>query len=590
MTRRSCTRPEDLSDVKRRFSWPFKFGEGIRSALCLVGNKQRLSLLWLIAQRVAVGFCDLALAGAMYLLFLLLQGASPAHHRWWTPKTTLWAALVTAALVILRALMDLSSTRSVVGHIQDLYTEILLRLTHGYNEMQWIRVAQRNRSELLNHAMYTAREAANFYHLGVEIIAAAAVVMAMTVALIYRSPAAACGLGIAVIVFYGVHRFLIRKKLQQSASEREQSLRILQRSLADMFSSGKEIRSYGIGAFFRDRISSQARAVAASHQRVALLPQIARILADQGVVLLFLCIVIAVQLRHGDTRQLLSLLVFYFVLSRRLLPLISQISLMAGQMESSYKNVQIVGDELNQCSLYRATASEMQMTDETSVVELDQVSFSFLEGPLILRDITFCLRRGETVVLHGVSGSGKSSLLNVIAGVLQPVSGVLRVDRASVAYVPQDAALLDDSIRNNLLFGLATKSDADLIGALAVANLEEFVAAQPLGLDTGVGDNGVLFSGGQRQRLGLARAILRGASLLLLDEATSALDQENESQVLENLKASGIAVLLVTHRVQRQAFAQRVFRIEQGRLIEESIQELLLVDEDEQAEATTLAS
>jgi ABC-type multidrug transport system fused ATPase/permease subunit len=166
----------------------------------------------------------------------------------------------------------------------------------------------------------------------------------------------------------------------------------------------------------------------------------------------------------------------------------------------------------------------------------------------------------------------------------------LRVDRASVAYVPQDAALLDDSIRNNLLFGLATKSDADLIGALAVANLEEFVAAQPLGLDTGVGDNGVLFSGGQRQRLGLARAILRGASLLLLDEATSALDQENESQVLENLKASGIAVLLVTHRVQRQAFAQRVFRIEQGRLIEESIQELLLVDEDEQAEATTLAS
>jgi ABC-type bacteriocin/lantibiotic exporter with double-glycine peptidase domain len=105
--------------------------------------------------------------------------------------------------------------------------------------------------------------------------------------------------------------------------------------------------------------------------------------------------------------------------------------------------------------------------------------------------------------------------------------------------------------------------------ALDVANLRELVTAQPLGLDAGVGDNGVLFSGGQRQRLGLARAILRGANVLLLDEATSALDEENESQVLANLSASGAAVLLVTHRPPRPDFAQRVFRLEHGCLKEE---------------------
>jgi ABC-type multidrug transport system fused ATPase/permease subunit len=521
---------------------------------------------------VAVGLCDLSLAGGMYLLFLLLQGALPAHHRWWTPRTTLSAALTTAALVVLRALIDLSSTRSVVRHIQILYTEILLKLTHGYNEMQWIRFTQRNRSELLNHAMYTAREAANFYHFGVEITASAAVVTAMTVALIYRSPPAACGLGMAVIVFYGVHRFLIRNKLRRSASDREQSLRILQRSLADMFSSCKEIRSYGIEAFFHDRISGQARSAAVSHQRVALFPQIARILADQGVVLLFLCVVIAVQLRHGDVRQLLSLLVFYFVLSRRLLPLVSQISFMAGQMEASYKNVQIVADELDDCFLHRSAAPAVQEADGESVLEVDEVSFSYPDSPPILRNVTLCLRRGEIVILHGVSGSGKSSLVNIIAGVLQPATGVVRVDRASVAYVPQDVALLDDSIRNNLLFGLHAKSDAQLMNALAAANLGGFIAAQPQGLDTCAGDNGVMLSGGQRQRLGLARAILRGASLLLLDEATSALDQESELRVLENLSASGTAVLLVTHRVLKRGFAQRVFRLQEGHLIEEAIE------------------
>jgi len=182
------------------------------------------------------------------------------------------------------------------------------------------------------------------------------------------------------------------------------------------------------------------------------------------------------------------------------------------------------------------------------------------------------MRRGEVVVLHGDSGSGKSSLMNLIAGVLQPASGVVRVDRASVAYVPQDVALLDDSIRNNLLFGLSARNDAELMNALAVANLAEFVAAQPQGLDTGVGDNGILFSGGQRQRLGLARAILRGASLLLLDESTSALDEDNESQVLDNLSASGVAVLLATHRALKQGFAQRVFRLHKGHLIEGAIE------------------
>jgi ABC-type bacteriocin/lantibiotic exporter with double-glycine peptidase domain len=96
------------------------------------------------------------------------------------------------------------------------------------------------------------------------------------------------------------------------------------------------------------------------------------------------------------------------------------------------------------------------------------------------------------------------------------------------------------------------------------------VSAQPLGLETGVGDNGALFSGGERQRLGLTRAILRGARLLLLDEATSALDEDNQRQVLENLSASGNAILLVTHRIHAHLFGHRLFRLEEGTLIEET--------------------
>ena len=236
----------------------------------------------------------------------------------------------------------------------------------------------------------------------------------------------------------------------------------------------------------------------------------------------------------------------------------------------------MIAGELNECSIHRTPRPDTQRISGDLLVELQHVSFAFHEGVPLLRSVNLYLRRGEMVRLRGRSGCGKSSLLGIIAGILQPASGTIHIDRTKVAYVPQDVILLDDSIRNNLLFGRHVASDAELMHALATANLEDLIAAQPLGLDTQVGDNGVRFSGGQRQRLGLARAIAGGATLLLLDEATSALDEETESKVLANLRASGIAILLVTHHSPRREFAQRVFRLEHGCLIEESIQELSL--------------
>jgi ABC-type multidrug transport system fused ATPase/permease subunit len=562
--------PRHATDgVKRDNRAPLRGKLG--AALGLLQVRQRIALACLTVARVAVGLCDLAVAASMYLLFLLLQGRLPAHDFGLLPRTTLSLAVLTSALVVLRALTDLYSARAVFRMIQNLHKDLLLRLMDGYSRMEWLRFVSRNRSELSGHALHTAREAADFYHRCVEITADAVIVAIMAAALVYQSPAAACAFGCALAAFYGVHRWLIRRKLWDAARSREQSLRMLQRNLADTLSSGKEIRSYGNYAFFHERIKIQAVRVAASHLRAVFLPQISRIAADQGAVLLFLGVIVAVQLRQGDARQLLSLLAFYFVLSRRLLPLVSQIACIAGQMASSYENVKIVVSELDECCAYRAASLPARLPVAGVVLELAHLSFSYDRSAPILRNVNLRLRKGETAVLYGASGAGKSSLLNVIAGIVRPETGVVRVDGTKVAYVPQEIQLLDDSIRANLLFGCIDKSEDQLMIALALAKLDVFVAAQPRGLETSVGDNGVLFSGGQRQRLGLARAILRGGELLLLDEATSALDAETEEQILQDLSASGRTVLLVTHRLQARWFAHRVFRLEEGCLFEESV-------------------
>lgn len=548
---------------------PYSRG-GFRVVNGLLENRQRIAFLLSILGRFGVGFCDLLIAATMYQLFLLLQGQPLAHHRWWTPSTGLSAAMLATVFVVLRSLMDLFSSRLVFRLTQNLQTGFILRLTEGYSLLQWGRFVASNRSELSGHVLYSTREAADFYHRSVEITASVAIVIIMIAALIYQSPLAAGILCLALGVFYGGHRFLIRKKLQEAASKRETSLRALQRNLADALSSGKEIRTYGNHNFFQDRIRRQAQNVATCTLRVWFLPQFARIVADQGAVLVFLSLIVAVQFREGDVHQLLALLVFCFVLSRRMLPLISQIAVVAAEMESSYESIKVVDSELDKSIRYRHAPSPVQMPDEGMVMEMRGVSFSFAGNRPILRDVDLSIREGETIVIRGASGIGKSSLLDLIAGIAQPAAGDVRIDRKKIAYVPQEIPLLDDSIRNNLLFGLPGRSDEEMMRALRTAMLDSFVAEQRLGLETRVGDNGALFSGGQRQRLGLARAVLRGSRLLLLDEATSALDEENERQVLANLTASGKALLIVTHRAHAQTFADRVFRLEGCTLVQEA--------------------
>lgn len=542
----------------------------------LLGVRQRALFALLTGARIAVGFFDLALAAAMYLLFLLLEGRAPTHNFWWTPKTALEAALLAASLVAIRALADIYSSRAVLRQIQCLYKDFLLRLTRGYGGMQWRQFVKLNRSELSNHTIHTAREAADFYHRCIEMMAGLVTIAVMTAAFIYENPIAAGVFAGAVATFYCGHKLFIRARVRRAASNREISMSKLQRKLADMFLSGKEIRAYGNQAFFHDRVDREAERFAVANRQALLLPHVGRIIGDQGTVLLFLGLIIVVQLRQGDAQNLLALLAFYFVLSRRMLPLVSQMSLIAGQMDSSYENVKIVDSALEECRRYRAMPLPVELPAPGLVLELQQVSFSFGEGinnraaAPILRNINLGLHLGEIVVLHGASGIGKSSLLNLIAGVSQPVSGVVRADRNSIAYVPQEIALLDESIRNNLLFGLPKKSDKELLSALTVACLDDFVAAQPLGLETSAGDNGVLISGGERQRLGLARAILRCSRLLLLDEATSALDEETERRVLENLRRAGTAVFLATHRLLAHRFADRVYELQDGCVIDVS--------------------
>jgi len=216
-------------------------------------------------------------------------------------------------------------------------------------------------------------------------------------------------------------------------------------------------------------------------------------------------------------------------------------------------------------------------------ISLRQVSFAYYPGALpALRDLTMAIPARRITAIVGPSGAGKSTITDIVMGLLLPdagnitldgvalIPGVARSWRRQIGYVAQETSLFHLSIRDNLLWARPGASEAELYDTLRLAAAEDFVRALPHGLDTVIGDRGVMLSQGERQRIALARALLRRPTLLILDEATNSMDYENEARVLGAIEAlrGDLTILLVAHRLSAIRWADLIYVIEGGRVAE----------------------
>jgi subfamily B ATP-binding cassette protein MsbA len=222
-------------------------------------------------------------------------------------------------------------------------------------------------------------------------------------------------------------------------------------------------------------------------------------------------------------------------------------------------------------------------------IEINNVTFRYEDTP-VLKNINLSIKAGEIIAFAGMSGGGKTTLVNLIPRFYDVTEGQILIDgydvrdvtieslRGQIAIVTQQTILFNDSVRNNIAYGDLEKSEEDIIRAAKAANAHTFIMELPLGYDTVIGEQGTKLSGGEKQRISIARALLKNAPILILDEATSSLDTESEIEVqeaLENLM-KGRTTLVIAHRLSTIRNADRIVVIVSGVIVEEGAHEELL--------------
>ncbi len=280
----------------------------------------------------------------------------------------------------------------------------------------------------------------------------------------------------------------------------------------------------------------------------------------------------------------------------RILPSISKVSsrintiiFFKKTLLNTYDNLKAVEQYERETAQYAAGAPADDNLRFAEELRIKSISWKYQNTDHnILEHASLTIRRGESVAFVGASGAGKTTLADIIMGLLKPQEGCVEMDGADIfaiphqwariiGYVPQSVFLTDDSIRRNVAFGLDTDSISDekVWHALGQAQLKSFVQGLPQGLDTIVGERGIKLSGGQRQRIAIARALYEDPDILVLDEATSALDNETESAVMESIESlqGSKTLIIVAHRLTTIRNCDRIFEITDGLVTEKNVTE-----------------
>lgn len=308
-----------------------------------------------------------------------------------------------------------------------------------------------------------------------------------------------------------------------------------------------------------------------------------RLWLEMIAIMSFALLVIILIYDDTNATNLVTTLGLFAGAAFRSLPSINRIMGSLQGIKFTAPSVEVINNEILNIKMDNLDVSNEKTTLKLNLLKVDNVSFTYNDSnQKTLNDINIKIPFGASVGIIGPSGSGKSTLIDLIMGLINPDNGKVTIGgvdihknkiswQKNIGYVAQSIYMTDDSIKNNIAFGL-NDSDIDISkvnNAIKLAQLEDFIKSLPNGINTSMGERGIRLSGGQLQRIGIARALYHSPNILILDEATSSLDIETERKIMTDvlsLKKSKI-IIIITHRISTIENCELIYKIKNGNLV-----------------------
>ena len=454
---------------------------------------------------------------------------------------------------------------------------------------QSILVIHQRTSQLTVYSLTSGVEAIVLRILGplVASVSDITILLVMAVGLFVVDPRTAIS-AMVMFGFVGFATYRLMHKRAKKIGELNSQMEVKsQEKIIEVLTSYRELTVANRKSYYANDISDIRQNVSSTNAEMAFMPNISKYIIESTVVVGAL-VVSGIQFLLNDASRAVGTLSIFLAAGMRIAPAALRLQQAAITIKSSIgtarPTLELI-NQLNNVNPIEISGDKLDLNHEGFIpqVEVRNSSLTYPENSVpSVREVSLKVPEGSTLAFVGPSGAGKTTIIDILLGVLEPQMGEVLISGKSpaeasklwpgaIAYVPQDIAIASGTIRENVALGYPREVATDdlVLNALKVAGLDAFVQSLKDGIDTVVGERGTKISGGQRQRLGIARAMFTKPALLVLDEATSALDGETELQVSDAIRTlrGSTTVILIAHRLSTVRDADKVIYMADGRII-----------------------